>query len=95
VAPLQERGVDVERVDCLQAPVGAATLRALLDAAGLRPREVVRLKEAGARELPLDDHEATLRALVERPELLQRPLAQSGERVLPARPPERVLELLD
>lgn len=33
--------------------------------------------------------------LVERSELLQRPIVERGERVVLARPPERVLELLD
>ena len=60
-----------------------------------RAPDVVRLKEPGASELPLDDDEATLRALVARPDLLQRPLVELGDRAVLARPPERVLELLD
>jgi arsenate reductase len=56
---------------------------------------VVRLKEAGASQLPLDDDEAIIRALVERPELLQRPIVERGERAVLARPPENVLTLLD
>jgi arsenate reductase len=76
-------------------PIGAEKLRSLLDKAGLRPRDVVRMKEPGAGELPLDDDEATLRALVERPELLQRPIVERGERAVLARPVENVLALLD
>lgn len=53
------------------------------------------MKEPGARDLLLDDDEATLQALVERPELLQRPIVERGERAVLARPPENVLELLD
>jgi arsenate reductase len=52
------------------------------------------MKEPGARELALDDDDAVLSALVERPELLQRPLVERDGRVILARPPERVLELL-
>lgn len=92
---LSERGIDFERVDYFIDPLGEDQLRALLAKAGLRPRDVVRMKEPGARELPLDDDEATLQALVERPELLQRPIVERGERAVLARPPENVLELLD
>lgn len=92
---LTERGIDFDRVDYFVEPLGEDRLRALLRKAGLRPRDVVRMKEPGAAQLPLDDAEATLRALVERPELLQRPIVERGDRAVLARPPENVLALLD
>lgn len=67
----------------------------VLREAGLRPRDVVRMKEPGARELPLEDDDAVLAALEARPELLQRPIVVRGDRAVLARPPEKVLELLD
>jgi arsenate reductase len=94
-ALLSEREIEFERVDYILEPLDERQLRALLAKTGARPREFVRMKEPGARELPLDDDEATLRALAERPELLQRPIVERGERAVLARPPERVLELLD
>jgi arsenate reductase len=92
---LAERGIEFERVNYILDPLSEAQLGALLRKAGLRPRDVVRTKEPGARELDLDDDRATLRVLVQRPDLLQRPLVDRGDRALLARPPERVLELLD
>ena len=92
---LAERGIDFERVDYFIDPLPAARLRELLKKAGLRPRDVVRMKEPGASELSLDDDESTLQALVQRPELLQRPIVERGERAVLARPVENVLELLD
>ena len=92
---LTERGIDFDRVNYLLDPLSEDQLRALLQKASLRPRDVVRLNEEGARELPLDDDEATLRALVERPELLQRPIVERGDRAVLARPVENVLALLD
>jgi arsenate reductase len=91
---LTERGVDFERVNYIIDPLSASEIRELLAKAGLRPRDVVRMKESGARELPLDDDEAVLAALAERPELLQRPIVVRGDRAVLARPPERVLDLL-
>jgi arsenate reductase len=92
---LAQQGVDFERVDYFVDPLGEDRLGALLAKAGLRPRDVVRPKEPGASELELDDDAATLRALLERPELLQRPIVERGDRAVLARPPEKVLELLD
>jgi arsenate reductase len=94
-ALLTERGIDFDRVDYIIDPLTESQLRRLLEKARLRPRDVVRMKENGARELALDDDEATLKALVARPELLQRPIVEQGDRAVLARPPENVLELLD
>jgi arsenate reductase len=91
---LDEQGADYRRVDYFVDRLSEQELRSLLRKAQLRPRDVVRLKEPGAAELPLDDDETTLRSLVERPELLQRPLVEVDDRALLARPPEKVLELL-
>lgn len=94
VALLEERGVDFQRVNYFTDPLSAGQLSDLLAKSGLRPRDVVRMKEPGARELDLDDDQATLRALVERPDLLQRPIVERGPRAVLARPPEAVLELI-
>ncbi len=93
-ALLTERGVDFERVNYLVESLSASEIRELLVKAGLRPRDVVRTKEPGARELPLEDDQAVLAALEAHPELLQRPIVVRGDRAVLARPPERVLELL-
>lgn len=91
---LTERGVDFARVNYIVDPLSATEIRGLLAKAGLRPRDVVRTKEAGASELPLEDDEAVLAALEAHPELLQRPIVVRCDRAALARPPERVLELL-
>jgi arsenate reductase len=91
---LIEQGIDFERVNYIVDPLSAAKIRELLRKAGLRPREVVRMKEPGAYQLPLEDDEAVLAALAAHPELLQRPIVERGDRAVLARPPERVLELL-
>jgi arsenate reductase (glutaredoxin) len=92
---LTERGMDVRRVDYMRDGIDAAELAGVLQRAGLRPRDVVRMKEPGAGDLPLDDDAAILAALVARPALLERPLVDSAGRAVLARPPERVLGLFD
>ena len=90
---LTDRGIDFERVDYTVDPLSASQIQELLAKAGLRPRDVVRMKEPDARQLSLDDDQAVLAALEANPELLQRPIVVRGDRAVLARPPERVLEL--
>ncbi len=92
---LIDRGVAFRKVDYAREMLSVEQLAGVLAKAGLRPRDVVRMKEPGAGDLPLDDDRAILRELVARPALLERPLVESGERAVLARPPERVLTLLD
>jgi len=91
---LAERGIAFRRVDYAREMLTVEELAGVLAKAGLRPRDVVRMKEPGAGELSLDDDQAVLRELVAHPSLLERPLVESGERAVLARPPERVLTLL-
>ena len=91
---LTKRGVDFERVNYIVEPLSASEIRGLLRKARLRPRDVVRMKEPGASQLPLEDDEAVLAALEARPELLQRPIVVCGDRAVLARPPEKALEVL-
>jgi arsenate reductase len=94
-ALLDERGVAFDRVEYHVEGLSESELRALLSKAGLRPSEALRMREAGARELAdAGDEDAIVAAMVERPELLQRPFVVSGDRAVLARPVERVLEIL-
>ena len=64
----------------------------------LAPRELLRKGEAAYRELNLAGPETTddeiIRAMVEHPELIQRPIVERGERAVLGRPTENVRELL-
>jgi len=92
---LVDRGVSFRRVDYTTNTLNGGELAAVLAKAGMRPRDVVRMKEPGAGDLPLEDDAAVLRELCARPGLLERPLVEQGDRAILARPPERVLALLD
>jgi len=95
---LGERGVDVDRVEYHVEGISAERLRELLAKGGLRPGDVLRRKEPVVAELGLDrrlpSDDELIAMMVEHPELIQRPLVERGDRVVLARPVERVLELL-
>jgi arsenate reductase len=94
-ALLAERGVDYEAVEYHVEGLSEPELRDLLAKADLRPSEALRMREDGARELAAaGDEEAIIAAMVDRPQLLQRPIVVNGDRAVLARPVERVLEIL-
>ena len=58
---------------------------------------MVRKKEAEFKELGLSDETpdaALIKAMVEHPNLLQRPIVEVGDRAVLARPAEKALEIL-
>ncbi|HVL99212.1 MAG TPA: arsenate reductase (glutaredoxin) [Egibacteraceae bacterium] len=97
-ALLNERGVDVREVHYLVDPPGRATLERVMEQLGIDdPREILRAKEPVYGELGLADagRDELLDAMVAHPILIQRPIAIRGDRAVVARPPDRVLELLE
>lgn len=95
---LQAHGVEPRIVNYLEAPPELETLRTLLATLDIAPLELVRRKEEAFAASGLTaeaDAESVALALVAHPQLLERPVVVRGERAILARPPERVLELLD
>lgn len=98
LALLQQQGQAVEVVEYLKVPLSAAQLDALLTKLGLEPQAAIRFKDELARTLGLSADDVRSRAewvalLAEHPALLERPIAERGDRAVIGRPPERVLEL--
>ncbi|HXE46712.1 MAG TPA: ArsC/Spx/MgsR family protein [Conexibacter sp.] len=92
---LRERGIDFDTVEYHVEGLTEPELRELLAKAGLPASAALRMREDGAAELAAaGDEDAIVAAMVERPELLQRPIVVNGDRAVLARPVERVLEIL-
>jgi arsenate reductase len=70
----------------------------LLKKAKLSPRKVLRTKEDPYKQLGLANTSLTgdelIQAMVKYPDLIQRPLVEQGEKVLLARPADKVRDLL-
>ena len=97
-AILEERGVDADYIRYLETSPTRDELEAVLVKLGTDdPRDIVRTKEPVYAELDLDsaDRDQLLDAMVANPILIQRPIVIHGDRAIVARPPERLLELLD
>ena len=95
---LAERGVEADVVEYLDAPPDRAALERILGLLGTDdPRAILRPEQPLHDELGLGSagRVEVLDAIAAHPELLQRPIVVVGDRAVVARPPERVLELLD
>lgn len=95
---LVERRADATYVHYLDETPSRAELEATVRKLGiLSPREMMRTGEPVYQELGLADadDDRLLSAMVAHPVLIERPIVMRGDRAIIARPPERVLELLD
>ncbi len=98
LAILDERAVEAEHVRYLEDAPTVADLERLMAMLGIDdPRAMMRTGEPVYAELGLDsaDAAALLGAITRHPILLERPIFVVGDRAVIARPPERLLELLD
>ena len=99
-ALLDERGVVVDIVEYLDRPPDRATLAGLIERAGGDPLDFVRggqptFEDAGFPYSASPSVDEILDLLTARPEAMQRPVFDDGNRVVIARPPERLFEVLD
>ena len=90
--------MDFDAVDHYLDPIPKAKLKELLRKMGMKPRELLRTKEAVYKELKLAERELSdnelIDLMVEHPDLIQRPIVEKGTRAILARPPERLKDIL-
>lgn len=96
---LEQAGITPEVVRYLETPPDATTLRELLRALSLAPRELMRTKEKEYRQLNLNDpalsEDELIAAMIAHPKLIERPIVVRGEHAVLGRPPAKVHRLID
>ena len=95
---LTERGVDAVVVEYLKDAPTVPQLQELMGQLGISdPRDMMRTGEGVYADLGLADTSgaALLEAIAANPILLERPIVVRNGRAVIARPPERLLELLE
>lgn len=97
LAFLKEQGIEPEIVEYLKTPPDFETLQSLIQKLGIAPLELIRKKEQAFKDnfkgKELSDEE-WIRAMVDYPKLIERPIVIKGEKAVIGRPREKVLELL-
>ncbi|TKB49028.1 arsenate reductase (glutaredoxin) [Ferrimonas sediminicola] len=96
LALLEERGITPEVYEYLKQAPSETELRRVLELLGLKPRQLMRTKEAEYKEQNLADagDDALIAAMMATPKLIERPIVVHGNRAALGRPPEQVLEIL-
>lgn len=98
LAILKESGEEFDMVNYYEAPLTVEQLRGLLVKLGLPARDVLRSDEPAARSLGLAERqlsdEELIKAMVDNPDLIQRPIVVRGDKAILCRPPENVRKLL-
>lgn len=97
LALLSDKGLDPIVIEYLKEPPSADELRAILKKLKMSPRDLMRKGEAVYKELGLDDakfdDDGLIRAMVENPILIERPIVVYGGKAKIGRPPASVLDI--
>lgn len=91
---LNDSGVEFESINYYDVPLTADRLRELIQKLDMPVRDILRSDEPAARILSAASDDEIIKAMVENPDLIQRPIVVRGNKAKLCRPPENVLELL-
>lgn len=95
---IQDKGIQPEVIEYLKHPPTTAELQDILQKLGLKPRELMRTKEAEYKENGLDDTSLSdielIEAMIRIPKLIERPIVLANDKAAVGRPPENVLAIL-
>ena len=90
--------MDFEAVNYYVDPIPKAKLKDLLRKMGMKPRDLLRTKEAVYKELKLGERDLSdsqiIDLMVKHPDLIQRPIVEKGARAILARPADRLREIM-
>ena len=95
---VRESGQPFKAINYYEQPFTKSQMKTLLKKAGLSAREILRTKEDLYKSLKLADptlsDDQLLDQMIAHPDLIQRPIVAKGDKVMLARPAEKVTELL-
>ncbi len=98
LALLEEKGINPEVILYLENTPSTSELEAIIAKLGVSIRDIIRTGEDAYRELNLKDASHSdadlLKAMTEKPKLIQRPIVINGDKAAVGRPPESVLEIV-
>ncbi len=98
LALLEENGIKPEVIEYLKQPPSAAELKAILSSLRMKPEQLVRRGEDVFKTTYAGKtltEAQWIKALIEHPVLIERPIVVKGNRAVLGRPPENVLQLLE
>tara|TARA_R110002074_G_scaffold186697_1_gene352093 strand:- start:3315 stop:3662 length:348 start_codon:yes stop_codon:yes gene_type:complete len=98
LALLQEKGIDPDVTEYLTSPPTKERLTEILEMLHMQPRELMRKGESEYKDNNLGDpalsDDALIKAMIDHPKLIERPIVITNGKARIGRPPESVLEIL-
>ena len=98
LAIVRAKGFDVEDIDYFEKAITFKKLKNLIAHMGIDPESLLRKKEKRYKELAdqnyFVDENSVVQAMIDYPELMQRPIVQYNEKVVLARPIEKIYDIL-
>ena len=95
---LNEKGVETEIIEYLNTPPDAEALEKILNGLKMEPRELMRKGQDEYNSLGLDDEslsrEALIKAMIENPILIERPIVITNKGIAIGRPIDNVIKIL-
>jgi arsenate reductase len=98
IKALEEKRANFEKVNYYETPFTKTKLNELLKKMKMKPSDLLRKKDKIYKELDFKNKNYTeiqiLSLMVKHPDLIERPIVQKGTKVILARPPESVNDIL-
>ncbi len=91
---LKESGAEFESINYYETLLTTDKIRELIQKLGIPVRDLLRKDEPSAGNLSAATDDEIIKAMVENPDLIQRPIVVRGSKARLCRPPENVMELL-
>ena len=95
---IESSGIAPQVIEYLKQPPEYEDLENILNLLGMEPRELMRTQENAYKENNLDDPGLTrddlIRAMMEHPILIERPIVIHNGKAIIGRPPETVRDIL-
>lgn len=95
---LNEEGVETEVIEYLKTPPNTEALKKILEGLGMEPRELMRKGQDEYKALGLDDESLSrdhlIKAMIENPILIERPIVITTKGIAIGRPLENVKKIL-
>lgn len=96
---LHDKGIETEIIEYLNTPPDSETLDNILNGLGMEPRELMRKGQDEYKALGLDDEslsrKALIKAMIENPILIERPIVITNKGIAIGRPIDNVIKILN
>ncbi len=96
LALLNEAGKEVELVEYMKNPISEKELKKVIKLLKIKPYDLLRRKEKVFKEKFSDKDKDSfdwVKAMIENPSLMERPIVVNGDKAVIGRPPENVLDI--